>query len=85
MNNEPESTPLDKALEEEAEFPAVTIIRRDLLGHECLLCELGTYRESHRAEEVWCDECEHRTNRWASKRDRMVITARHIAEVLEGE
>lgn len=49
----------------------ITIIRRDMLGHECLVCFLGTYVEAAtivgQKFELVCDLCGDPIDRWLTK------------------
>lgn len=65
------------------DLPTVSVIRRDLVGHECLVCDPGNYMESWGDNVVHCGFCGHVTRRYLTKREMFVEMARHALELLD--
>jgi hypothetical protein len=57
----------------------ISVVRRDMLGHECLRCFEGTYQEAAtivgQKFELSCDNCGDEINRWLSKSEMSLHTS----------
>lgn len=63
-------------VDEAADTPKVfTVVRRDMLNHECLICDEGTYKLTDFENRVRCDVCTDYAPRWMTKPE----MARHTA------